>query len=89
MIHQAMRDLDLDPARSVVFGDHATDAALARPFPGMRAILVRTGHGAEQWEKIQTGALARPEHVAEDLQAAVKWFLAQVERRDGITSPSA
>jgi D-glycero-D-manno-heptose 1,7-bisphosphate phosphatase len=89
MIHQAMRDLDLDPARSVVIGDHGTDAALAQTFPGMRAILVRTGHGAEEWEKLQAGTLTRPEHVAEDLQAAVKWFLAQAEQRDGITSPSA
>jgi heptosyltransferase-2 len=89
MIHQAVRDLDLDPTRSVVIGDHVTDAALSQTFPGMLAILVRTGHGAEQWEKIQTGTLARPEHVAEDLQAAVEWFLARAEQRDGITSPSA
>ncbi len=89
MIHQAIRDLDLDPARSVVIGDHVTDAALAQAFPGMRAILVRTGHGGEQWEKIQAGTLARPEHVAEDLRAAVEWFLARAERRDVITSPSA
>lgn len=89
MIHQAIRDLDLDPTRSVVIGDHVTDAALAQTFPGMRAILVRTGHGAEQWEKIQTGTLACPEHVAEDLQAAVEWFLTRAEQRDGITSPSA
>jgi len=89
MIHQAVRDLDLDPARSVVIGDHVTDAALAQAFPGMRAILVRTGHGAEQWEKIQAGALPRPEHVAEDLQAAVRWFLARAEERDGIASRSA
>lgn len=89
MIHQAMRDLHLDPARSVVIGDHGTDAALAQEFPGMRAILVRTGHGAEEWEKIQAGGSVRPEHVAADLRAAVAWFLARVEQRDGITSPSA
>jgi D-glycero-D-manno-heptose 1,7-bisphosphate phosphatase len=89
MIHQAVRDLDLDPARSVVIGDHVTDAGLAQAFPGMRAILVRTGHGGEQWEKIQAGALARPEHVAEDLQAAVDWFLARVEQGDGTVSSSA
>jgi histidinol phosphatase-like enzyme len=80
MVHQAVRDLDLDPARSVVIGDHVTDAAVAEAFPGMRAILVRTGRGAEQWEEIQAGALPRPQHVAEDLGAAVEWFLARVGR---------
>jgi D-glycero-D-manno-heptose 1,7-bisphosphate phosphatase len=89
MIHQAMRELDLDPARSVVIGDHSTDAALSQAFPGMRAILVRTGHGEEEWEKIQAGALARPEHVAADLRDAVTWFLAQAEQRDVLTFPSA
>jgi heptosyltransferase-2 len=89
MIHQAIRDCDLDPARSVVIGDHVTDAGLALAFPGMRAILVRTGHGQEQWEKIQAGTLPSPEHVADDLGAAVEWFLARAERRDGIASASA
>lgn len=89
MIHQAIRDSDLDPARSVVIGDHVTDAALAQAFPGMRAIMVRTGHGQEQWEEIQAGTLPPPEHVADDLRAAVDWFLARVEQRDGIASPSA
>jgi heptosyltransferase-2 len=89
MIHQAIHEYDLDPARSVVIGDHATDAALAQAFPGMRAIMVRTGHGREQWEKVQAGTLPPPEHVADDLGAAVKWFLARAEQRDGIASPSA
>jgi ribonucleotide monophosphatase NagD (HAD superfamily) len=73
----------------VVIGDHVTDAVLAQTFPGMRAILVRTGHGAEQWQKIQAGVLARPEHVAKDLGAAVEWFLARAERQDAISSHSA
>jgi len=89
MIHQAIHEYDLDPARSVVIGDHATDAALALAFPGMRAIMVRTGHGREQWEKVQAGTLPTPEHVADDLGAAVEWFLARAEQRDGIASPSA
>lgn len=89
MIHQAIRDSDLDPARSVVIGDHVTDAALAQAFPGMRAIMLRTGHGQEQWEKIQAGTLPPPDHVADDLRAAVEWFLARTEQRDGIASPSA
>lgn len=84
MIHQAVRDLGLDPGRSVVIGDHVSDTALAQAFPGMRGIMVRTGHGGEQWMKIQAGALPRPEHVAADLRQAVEWFLAGMERRDVI-----
>ena len=89
MIQQAVRDLGLDPARSVVIGDHVSDAALARAFPGMRGIMLRTGHGAEQWQKIQNGELARPEHVADDLRAAVDWFLAQAGERDVVASHPA
>ncbi len=84
MIRQAVQELGLDPGRSVIMGDHVSDAALAQAFPGMRGIMVRTGHGGEQWEKIQTGALPRPEHVAADLRQAVEWFLAGMERRDAI-----
>ncbi len=89
MIHRAIRDLGLDPSRSVVIGDHVTDAALAQAFPGMVGIMLRTGHGAEQWQKIQDGALPMPEHVADDLKAAVEWFLARAGERDVIASHPA
>ena len=89
MVRQAVSDLDLDPGRSVVLGDHASDAALALAFPGMRGVLLRTGHGAAEWEKIRDGALPRPEYVADDLRAAVEWFLARAGERDALTSPPA
>lgn len=89
MIWQAVRDLGLDPARSVVIGDHVSDARLAQAFPGMRGILLRTGHGAEEWQKIQQGELARPEHVADDLRAAVEWFLARAGGQDVVGSHPA
>jgi heptosyltransferase-2 len=89
MIHRAIRDLGLDPSRSVVIGDHTSDVALAQAFPGMVGIMLRTGHGAEQWRKIQAGALAGPEHVADDLGAAVRWLLGRVGERDVIGSRPA
>jgi KDO2-lipid IV(A) lauroyltransferase len=89
MVHRAARDLRLDPSRSVVIGDHITDATLAQVFPGMVGIMLRTGHGAEQWQKIQEGALAAPEHVADDLRSAVDWFLARVgEQHDVCPHPA-
>jgi lipopolysaccharide heptosyltransferase II len=89
MVHRAIRDLGLNPGRSVVIGDHVTDAALASAFPGMVGIMLRTGHGAEQWQKIREGSLAMPEHVAEDLAAAVRWFLTRTGERDVIASTPA
>jgi len=84
MIRQAIQDFGLEASRSVVIGDHFSDAALAQAFPGMIGIMLRTGHGAEQWNKIQNGTLPRPVHVADDLLRAVEWFLARAGERDGI-----
>ena len=45
MIEAAARDLDLDLSRSVMVGDRWLDVACGRA-AGVRAVLVRTGHGA-------------------------------------------
>ena len=92
MVERAARELGLDPARSVVIGDHGSDAALAGSFPGMRGVLLLTGHGAEQWQKIQAGERPAPHHVAADLAAAVAWVLthgAQGGWNGGPTAASA
>ena len=47
MVDRAVRDLDLDPARSFVVGDKWLDVGLARAV-GARGILVRTGTGAAE-----------------------------------------
>lgn len=75
MIERAGRDFPLDLGRSVIIGDHLTDAGVARHFPGMLGILVLTGHGAGQHEKILAGEAGPPDHVAQDLAAAVGWLL--------------
>ena len=89
MIRQAIRDFGLDASRSVVIGDHVTDVALAQAFPGMVGIMLRTGHGAEQLDKIRNRALPRPAHVADDLLRAVEWFLALGGERDGVDARPA
>jgi heptosyltransferase-2 len=83
MIRRAAEDANLDPARSVIIGDHSTDAAVARGFPGMRGVLLLTGHGAGQAEKVERGEVARPDHVAADLAAAVQWVLANGKEPHG------
>lgn len=80
MVEQARRDFGLDVARSVIVGDHLSDAAVARHFPGMRGIMVLTGHGAGQYEKVQAGATPVPDHIAPDLRSAVEWLLRQSGR---------
>jgi KDO2-lipid IV(A) lauroyltransferase len=89
MVQRATRDLNLDPSRSVVIGDHVSDATLAQAFPGMVGIMLRTGHGADQWQKIQEGALSAPEHVVDDLRAAVEWLLNRAGGRHDVCSHPA
>ena len=89
MVERAARELHLDPARSVVIGDHSSDAALARSFPGMQGVLLLTGHGEEQWQRIQAGTLPAPDRTAADLAAAVQGLLAQRGTDGGIAAGSA
>jgi heptosyltransferase-2 len=75
MIERAGQDFALDLGRSVIIGDHSSDAEVARHFPGMRSIMVLTGHGSGQYEKVRTGEAPPPDHVAADLTSAVAWLL--------------
>jgi D-glycero-D-manno-heptose 1,7-bisphosphate phosphatase len=88
MVQQAAAALGVDPARSVIIGDHSTDARVARAFPGMRGVLVRTGHGAGQADQVARGEIEAPDHVAADLAAAVQWVLAE-KARDGVSARPA
>jgi D-glycero-D-manno-heptose 1,7-bisphosphate phosphatase len=76
MIHQAAKDLGLDPARSFVVGDTWLDIGLARAV-GARGILVRTGAGAA-WEARPPADLAAAA-VVDNLVAAVGWILRQLK----------
>ncbi len=89
MVHRAVRELGLDPSRAVVIGDHLSDVALARHFPGMRAILLLTGHGRGQLSKIEQGEAPVPDHIAADLWAGVQWLLSHAEREDVLPSHPA
>lgn len=73
MLVEAAHDHDLDLFRSYMIGDAGRDL-LAGKAAGCTSLLVLTGKGeqtrAEQPEH-------RPEHVFNDLEAAVDWILAQ------------
>jgi len=74
MIQQACRDMDLDPARSIMVGDRWLDVACGRA-AGTRAVLVRSGpHQAEALGDIRADAILN------NLMEAVGWILRSSSR---------
>jgi len=73
MIDRATRDLGLDPARSFVVGDTWLDVGMARA-AGARAIMVRSGAGAEQ-ERSMKPADLNADAIVDNLAAAASWIL--------------
>lgn len=81
MIERAIAENRIDLSGSYVVGDKPLDMGLARG--GMKGVLVRTGHGeASLREMMQSGK--RPDHVADDLAAAVEWILEDLQKREWI-----
>ncbi|MGE0592629.1 MAG: D-glycero-alpha-D-manno-heptose-1,7-bisphosphate 7-phosphatase [Vicinamibacterales bacterium] len=72
MIEQACRDLDIDPARSVMVGDRWIDVAAGQA-AGTRTVLVRTGHGGHEAEHPPEGL--RADAILNNLMEAVAWIL--------------
>ena len=72
LIHQACRDLNLDPARSFMVGDRWLDVRCGRD-AGVAAILVRTGHGAREEER--TPPPVAPDAILNNSMEAVGWIL--------------
>ncbi|MEZ6004171.1 MAG: D-glycero-beta-D-manno-heptose 1,7-bisphosphate 7-phosphatase [Planctomycetota bacterium] len=73
MLRRALRELDLDPARSWFVGDSLRDLEAGHAI-GARSILVRTGKGADQGPAV-TRALPDAAQV-DDLAAAARHILA-------------
>ena len=72
LVDRAVRDLDLDPARSFVVGDKWLDIGLARA-AGARGILVRSGTGAAEEARPEPGLSA--DAIVDNLAAAASWIL--------------
>jgi D-glycero-D-manno-heptose 1,7-bisphosphate phosphatase len=72
LVEQACREMDLDPARSVMVGDRWLDVACARA-AGTRAVLVRSGHGRH--EEAAPPADVRADAILDNLMEAVGWIL--------------
>jgi D-glycero-D-manno-heptose 1,7-bisphosphate phosphatase len=76
LILRAQADYGQDLANTCMVGDSLKDIECARRGGCGRVILVRTGHGQETESLCQKQG-TRPDHVADDLMAAVEWFLSE------------
>lgn len=77
LVEQACRELQLDPARSVMVGDRWLDVACGRA-AGTRTVLVRTGHGGHEADHPPPGVSA--DAILNNLVEAVGWILRTCSR---------
>jgi D-glycero-D-manno-heptose 1,7-bisphosphate phosphatase len=75
LVRQAQQQFQFDLSRSFVVGDKLRDVGLGVTV-GARSVLVRTGHGAEESERLGEAGLT-PALIAENLMDATAWILAQ------------
>ncbi len=78
MFLRGVREFGLDPSRSFVVGDKASDIEWGRRV-GARAVLVLTGYGRGERALGRLRGAAKPDYVAKDLPAAARWIIT----RDG------
>ena len=75
MLQKAVREMHLDLARSLIIGDKYSDIAAGKAL-GLQAVLVRTGEGLRQHARYEADdAVPQPDHIADDVLAAVRWLL--------------
>lgn len=77
---RAAREMELDLARSYVVGDRWSDLKAAASC-GAKGILVLTGYGRGDYEYIGPQQQIQPHYVAENLQEAADWILADLAVR--------
>jgi len=77
MIEQAVKDLDLELAGSVVVGDRYLEVEMAHRL-GLRGALVLTGYGRGEHEYMQGDWPRQPDWVAENLLGAVEEILPEM-----------
>jgi D-glycero-D-manno-heptose 1,7-bisphosphate phosphatase len=78
MIAQACRDMDLDPAQSIMVGDRWLDVECGRA-AGTRAVLVRSGHGSSEAGAAPPDGV-RADAILDNLMEAAGWILRSSSR---------
>ena len=79
MIRRAVTEHKLDLKEAVVIGDKLSDIELGRRI-GATSILVLTGYGTKEREKLQYTTL-KPDFVADDLLGAVNWLQDSIDKK--------
>lgn len=77
LVYEAQGSLGLVLHKSAFVGDRLTDVATGKSAPVGLTVLVRTGDGCEQEAMLSASTGEAPDHVAEDLGAAVDWILSR------------
>ena len=80
MLERAAVALDLDLKSSYVIGDRFRDIETAIRV-GAKGVLVLSGYGKGEYLYQSEGWSRMPDHIAEDLHAAVNWVLQDVQQR--------
>ncbi|MDO9585966.1 MAG: HAD-IIIA family hydrolase [Syntrophales bacterium] len=73
MLLQAAQDLNIDLQLSYMIGDTLKDIETALR-AGAKGVLVRTGYGREAERELPASEVC-PEHIADDILAAVNWIM--------------
>jgi len=79
MMQEAAQRFGIRLEESFVVGDRYVDVEMAHR-TGATSVLVRTGFGQSEWELLRSNGSPQPDHVAEDVSAAVEWILRRLER---------
>jgi len=74
LLTRAAQEHSIDVSSSYLVGDKCTDIECAQR-AGARGILVLTGYGREELNKIKRASSAQPAYVAADLLDAVQWII--------------
>jgi len=76
MLERAAKDLGIQLSGSYMVGDTMVDMRTARN-AGLCGVLVLTGYGRGQFEHHSHRWPFQPDHIAEDLRAAVSWIFSR------------
>jgi D-glycero-D-manno-heptose 1,7-bisphosphate phosphatase len=79
MLREASRQLNIDLSSSYVVGDKTTDVMLGKN-AGCASVLVLTGFGTLELERLGASTVDGPDFVAPDLLAAADWIIEQMGR---------
>jgi len=79
MAERAMKKYAIDLAGSAMVGDREADIQFGKNL-SIPAVLVTTGYGRAERERIEDERLTPPDHIARDLYEAVEWILRQTPK---------